>query len=48
MPSDNEVAFPVLATQERTALVARGRSRKVRAVGEGSMAVMVHAHVARG
>jgi thioredoxin reductase (NADPH) len=31
MPSDQEVAFPVLATQERTALVARGRSRKVRA-----------------
>jgi thioredoxin reductase (NADPH) len=31
MPSDHEVAFPVLATQERTALVARGRSRKVHA-----------------
>jgi predicted ATPase len=31
MPSDHEVAFPVLATQERTALVGRGRSRKVRA-----------------
>jgi thioredoxin reductase (NADPH) len=31
MPSDQEVAFPVLATQERTALVARGRSRQVHA-----------------